>query len=268
MSTNFNSVRVNAVNQLLDERSSARSWSLEGRVALVTGAAGGLGRAIVTELRERGADVYGVDVVGDSAFQADLSTASGNRCMVAQVLETAGRLDILVLNAGCQFVAPVDQFPDAEWGRLRAVNLDGPFFALKAAWSALTKSPGGRVVVTASANSFGGTINKAAYTATKHGVLGLVRVAALEGAAHGLTVNAVAPGSMDTGMIRGQLEAQAANRGISTDDVLASFRAYQPGDRFIDVHEVAAVVGFLASPAASAVNGACVPVDLGASASA
>lgn len=244
----------------------ARGWSLEGRVALVTGAAGGLGNAIVTALRERGADVHGVDIAGEDVFHADLSTATGNRDMVAHVLATAGRLDILVLNAGCQFLAPLHQFPDAEWERLRSVMLDGPFFALKAAWPALTKSPGGRVVVTASVSSFGGTPKKAAYTAAKHGVLGLVRVAALEGAAHGLTVNAVAPGWMDTRLMRSQVEPQAASRGLSTDQVIAQFRSWQPGDRFIKVDEVADVIAFLTSPSASGINGECVTIDLGASA--
>ncbi|WOH75643.1 SDR family oxidoreductase [Bradyrhizobium sp. NDS-1] len=249
-----------------DDQVYARRWSLEGRVALVTGAIGGLGKAIVAELRERGAEVHGADVIGEDTFHADLSTAEGNRDMVSHVLAIAGRLDILVLNAGCQFTAPLDQFPDAEWNRLRAVMLDGPFFALKAAWPALTKSPGGRVVVTASPLSHGGASDKAAYTAAKHGVLGLLRVAALEGAKYGLTVNAVAPGWMDTAIMQGQLQDQAAKRGIGTDEVIALFRAEQPGNRLIDVREVAATVGFLVSPSASAVNGACIPVDLGASA--
>ncbi|MGY4408340.1 3-hydroxybutyrate dehydrogenase [Bradyrhizobium sp. LB7.1] len=249
-----------------EQKSHADRWSVEGRVALVTGAAGGLGKAIVAELRERGASVHGVDVTGDGVFHADLSTASGNRDMVAHVLAAAGRLDILVLNAGCQFVAPIDQFPDSEWERLRGVMLDGPFFAMKAAWPALTKAPGGRIVVTASTASFGGAPGKAAYIAAKHSVLGLVRVAALEGAAHGLTANAVAPGWMDTGMMRGQLAAQATSQGISADEVVARFRSSQPGNRFVDIREVAATIGFLASPSASGINGECVIIDLGASA--
>lgn len=250
-----------------EQQSHGRGWSLEGRVALVTGATGGLGKAIVAELSERGADVHGVDIVGEGVFHADLATASGNRDMIAHVLKTAGRLDILILNAGLQFMAPLDQFPDAEWDRLNAVMLDGPFHALKAAWSALTKAPGGRVVVTASVSSYGGGRQKVAYSAAKHGVLGLVRTAALEGGAHGLTVNAVAPGWMDTGLMRGQLETHARNKGISEDEVMAVFRASQPGNRFVDVREVAAAIGFLASPCASGINGECITIDLGAGAS-
>lgn len=186
-----------SLNNGHEQQCRARGWSLDGRVAIVTGAAGGLGKAIVIELSERGADVDGVDIFGEGmrrhqgstdrrrrpVLHADLSSPSGNRDMVAHVLATAGRLDILALNAGCQFGAPLDHFLDPEWERLRAVMLNGPFFALKAAWPALARSPGGRVVVTASTASFRGAARKAAYVAAKHGALGLVRVAAPEGSA-------------------------------------------------------------------------------------
>ncbi|MER9071100.1 SDR family oxidoreductase [Mesorhizobium sp. M0902] len=238
--------------------------SLKDRVALVTGAAGGLGKAIVSDLQSRGAIVYGVDVSGDGVIHTDLSTTEGNRDIISHVLNEAGRLDILVLNAGCQFTAPIDQFPDEEWDRLRAVMLDGPFQAIKAAWSALSQSRAGRIIVTASPLSWSGAPHKAAYTAAKHGVMGLVRTAALEGAKLGITANAVAPGWMDTGLMRGQLDAQAARRGKSVEEVVELFRADQPADRFVEVSEVAAVIGFLAGPGASAVSGTCIPVDLGA----
>lgn len=94
------------------QQSNAVGYSLKSRVALVTGATGGLGRAITAELRERGADVYGADIAGEGVFQVDLAAASGSRDMIAHVLAIAGRLDILVLNAGCQIVAPIDQFPE------------------------------------------------------------------------------------------------------------------------------------------------------------
>ncbi|TXR50545.1 SDR family NAD(P)-dependent oxidoreductase [Phyllobacterium endophyticum] len=246
--------------------SSSDERSLQGSVALVTGATGGLGKAILTDLRERGATVYGVDIAGDGVTHADLSTAAGNRDMVNHVLAQAGRLDILVLNAGCQYVSPIDEFPDEEWIRLRSVMLDGPFFAIKAAWAALTRRMGGRIVITSSISGFRGARRKAAYVAAKHGVLGLMKVAALEGAASGLTANAVAPGWMDTPMMRGQLKAQAAVRGLGEDELVARFRSEQPGDRFVELREVAAAVGFLASPAGSGINGVCLPIDLGGSA--
>lgn len=240
------------------------SSSLEGRVALVTGAAGGLGRAICDGLSARGAEVYGVDISGENVFHADLSTVEGNNAMIADVLRRAGRLDVLVLNAGVQHIAPIDVFPDEQWARLRGVLLDGPFYALKAAWPHLTAQPGGRVVVTASTGSLIAEKSKAGYVSAKHGVMGLVRVAALEGAEVGLTVNAVAPGWVDTPMLRGQLAAQAQKRGVSEGEVVTILCADQPGNRFIEMREVAAAVEFFASPAASGINGVILPIDLGA----
>jgi 3-hydroxybutyrate dehydrogenase len=238
---------------------------LAERVALVTGATGALGRAIVAELSDQGATVIATDVVGDGVFQADLSTVEGNESAVAHAIETAGRLDILVLNAGVQFVSPIDQFPNEQWQRLTDVMLNGPFAALRAAWPALTAREGGRVVVTGSTTSYMAEPFKAGYISAKHGVLGLVRVAALEGAAYGLTANLVSPGWMDTPMLRNQLEAQAETRGITVEEVIEMLSAGQPGHRFIAVEEVAAAVAFLASPRASAINGIALPIDLGAS---
>lgn len=237
----------------------------EQRVALVTGASGSLGKAIVEELRRQGAAVYGADIVGEESFHVDLSTVSGNEAAVAHVLAEAGRLDILVLNAGVQHVASLEAFPQAEWERLTNIMLNGPFAALRAAWPALTRRPGGRVVVTGSTDSFRAERFKAGYVAAKHGVLGLVRVAALEGAAHGLTANLVAPGWMDTPLVRNQLESLAEARGTSLEQVLGTLPSGEPGNRFVAVEEVAAAVGFLASPRASAISGVALPVDLGAS---
>jgi 3-hydroxybutyrate dehydrogenase len=238
---------------------------LRERVALVTGASGALGAAIVTELRQQGADVYGVDITGDGVFRADLSTTAGNDSAVGHVLDAAGRLDILVLNAGAQFVAPLAGFPDEEWTRLTDIMLNGPFAALRAAWPALTSRPGARVIVTGSTTSYMAEPFKAAYISAKHGVLGLVRVAALEGAPYGLTANLVAPGWMDTPMLRNQLEVQAETRGIAVDEVIGLLSAVQPGNRFVAVEEVAAAVSFLVGPRASAINGVALPIDLGAS---
>ena len=244
---------------------AAQARPLEGRTALVTGASGALGTAIADELRDQGADVHGVDIVGDGVFHADLSTPDGNEAAVANVIDAAGRLDILVLNAGGQYVSPIGEFPQAEWERLTDVMLNGPFAMLRAAWPTLIAAPGGRVVVTGSTTSYMAEPNKAGYIAAKHGVLGLVRVAALEGAAYGLTANLVAPGWIDTPMLRNQLEALAVTRGTTVEEVIETLSAGQPGNRFIAVEEVAAAVAFLAGPRASAINGVALPIDLGAS---
>ena len=170
-----------------------------------------------------------------------------------------------MLNAGSQFVSPISEFPQAQWNRLTDIMLNGPFAMLRAAWPALTSRPGGRVVVTGSTTSYMAEPFKAAYISAKHGVLGLVRVAALEGAPHQLTANLVAPGWMDTPMLRNQLEVQAETRGMTVEAVIEMLSAGQPGNRFIAVEEVAAAVAFLSSPRASAINGVALPVDLGAS---
>jgi 3-hydroxybutyrate dehydrogenase len=243
---------------------SAISLPLSGRVAAVTGAAGGLGREVVTTLKARGAEVVGVDLHGEDCLQVDIGTAAGNQEMVASILEQYGQLDILVLNAGVQHVAPIAEFADAHWERLVDVMLTGPFQAIRSAWPSLTASSGGRIVVTASTSSFVADRHKAAYVAAKHGVLGLVKVAALEGAEHGLTVNAVAPGWMRTPLVDRQIAARVAERGESEEEVIAEFVDEQAYKRFVELSEVAAAIAFLSGPEASGITGACLPVDLGA----
>ena len=123
---------------------------LAGRVAVVTGAAGGLGTAIVRALRHAGAMVVPVDVRGDDCLIADVATAEGNRAMVDLALERHGRIDILVLNAGAQAMNPIASYPEADWDRLMNLMVKGPFLAMKFAWPHLTRRPGGRIIVTAS----------------------------------------------------------------------------------------------------------------------
>ena len=152
-----------------------------GRVAVVTGAAGGLGRAVCELLEREGATVIGVDLTGDGCEHLDAASDDGCRAMVDIALERYGRLDTLVLNAGAQFMAPLAQFPNDQWDRLLGVMLTGPFLAIKHAWAPLTERPGGRIIVTASSSALVGEVFKPAYVSAKHGVAGLVKVAALDG---------------------------------------------------------------------------------------
>ena len=167
---------------------------LEGRVAVITGADGGLGRTLRTTFAREGALVLPVDLHGDDCWQADVGTAEGNQGMVDEAVRRHGRLDVLVLNAGAQLMAPISEYPEPEWHRLLDVMLTGPFLAIKAAWPYLVARPGGRIIATGSVLSLTAEPFKAAYVAAKHGVVGLIKVAALEGAASGLTANAVAVG--------------------------------------------------------------------------
>lgn len=239
---------------------------LAGKIAIVTGAAGGMGRAIWQALEREGATVVPVDLAGEGCLRVDVGTAAGNRQMIDHAVTEFGGLDILVLNAGVQYMAPLAEFPEEQWDRLMNVMAKGPFLAMQAAWPFLTDRPGKRVIVTASTSALGGGPHKVAYTAAKHAVLGVVRTAALEGAQYGLTVNAIGPGWVHTGMVEGQLEDQMRYFGGTRESVLASMATDQPGGRFITPEEVAASVVFLASPAASGINGVLLPVDLGASA--
>jgi 3-hydroxybutyrate dehydrogenase len=247
-----------------DAAFEAAAESLSGRVAIVTGAAGDLGRAVCAEFENQGAVVFSTDVTGEVDFTADISTAEGNERLIAAALEAHGRIDTLVLNAGVQFVSPLSDFPLAEWDRLIAVMLSGPFYAMRAAWQELTSRPGARILVTASTSSFVADANKSAYVSAKHGVLGLVKVAALEGAPLGLTANAVAPAWMRTRLTEGQVAEHARLQGISVEDVISQFVDNQAVKRFVELHEVAAVLAFLAGSRSSGITGSCVPVDLGA----
>ena len=237
--------------------------ALAGRVALVTGAAGGLGSAICTELAEQGACVVSVDRRAGCDLELDLATEQGNRDMVQFALESHGRLDVLVLNAGVQHVAPIADFPAEQWDLLMDVMCKGPFLAMQHAWQALIARPGGRIVVTASTSSYVAELYKSAYVAAKHAVLGLVKVAALEGAPHGLTANAVAPGLMLTGLIEGQIAAQARLRNRSREEVVDGMLTESPAGRPVEPLEVARLVAFLAGESSSGISGACIPVDLG-----
>ncbi|PKW16354.1 SDR family oxidoreductase [Saccharopolyspora spinosa] len=248
----------------LSPHEPADHTSLAGKVALVTGAAGALGVAVREEFACRGAHVVGVDRDGADCVHADISTEQGNAQALDTVLDAHGRLDIIVLNAGVQHMAPIPDFPVEEWERLIGVLLTGPFTLLKLAWPHLVSKPGGRVLVTASTSSFVAERFKAAYVAAKHGVLGLVKVAALEGADHGLTANAVAPSWMRTRLVEDQVAQRAELLGRSAEEVIADLVTEHAAKRFVEPREVAATLAFLASPAASAITGTCVPVDLGA----
>lgn len=242
---------------------SAQPWSLGGRVAILTGAAGALGSAIWQSLQDAGAAVVPVDLRGDGCLTADVGTAEGNRRMVQAALELHGRLDILILNAGVQAMNPIAEYAEEDWDHLMDVMVKGPFLAMKFAWPHLTRQRGGRIIVTSSTLGLEAAPYKAAYVAAKHAVIGLMKVAALEGAPSGLTANAVAPGWMYTPIVEKQIQEHMDLRGISREDVIAGMVAEHPARRFVETEEVAGLVTFLASDAASAISGTCIPVDTG-----
>jgi 3-hydroxybutyrate dehydrogenase len=233
------------------------------RVALVTGADGGLGRTLCETFTREGAQVVPVDLKGDGCFHADVGTAEGNRAMVDEAMKRHGQLDILVLNAGSQRMAPIVEYEEADWDRLMNVMAKGPFLAIKYGWPSLTRRPGGRIIAIGSVLSLTAEPFKPAYVAAKHALLGLIRVAALEGAGAGLTANVVAPGWMRTPIVENQLADQMRLRKLGREQVIAEIVSSQPGKRFVETREVAELVAFLASDQGSGISGACLPVDLG-----
>jgi 3-hydroxybutyrate dehydrogenase len=229
------------------------------RAALVTGARGGIGAAIVERLEADGWLVHGVDLE-----DADLTTRDGNRAVVEAALERFGQLDAIVPNAGLQHVAPVRDFPEERWDRLLAVLLTSPFLLAKYAWDALAASGDGRFCAIASAHALTASPFKAGYVSAKHGVLGLVKTLALEGAEAGICATAVCPAYVRTPLVEAQIADQAAAHGLPPERVLAEvILERQAVKRLLEPEEVADVVAFLLGPSGRAFTGVAVPIDLG-----
>jgi 3-hydroxybutyrate dehydrogenase len=217
--------------------------------ALVTGAARGIGAAIAERLRTDGWEVHAVDLE-----DGDLSTREGNRAVVDAALERfGGQLDAVVANAGFQHVAPVRDFPEEQWDKLQALLLRSPFLLAKYAWDALAASGDGRFLVVASVHGLVASPFKAGYVAAKHGVLGLVKVLALEGAEVGISASAICPAYVRTAIVEGQL------RDRSEEDLLSP----QAVKRLLEPHEVAAAAAWLLGPEGRSVTGAPLVMDLG-----
>jgi 3-hydroxybutyrate dehydrogenase len=229
------------------------------RAALVTGARGGIGAAIVERLEADGWLVHGVDLE-----DADLTTRDGNRAVVEAALERFGQLDAIVPNAGLQHIAPVCDFPEERWDRLLAVLLTSPFLLAKYAWDALAASGDGRICAIASAHALTASPFKAGYVSAKHGVLGLVKTLALEGAEAGICATAVCPAYVRTPLVEAQIADQAAAHGLPPERVLAEvILERQAVKRLLEPEEVADVVAFLLGPSGRAFTGVAVPMDLG-----
>jgi 3-hydroxybutyrate dehydrogenase len=239
------------------------------RNVVVTGAARGIGRAIAERLVADGANVLAVDLdpgpdVPGSGLAADLTTREGNRAAVDAALDRFGSLDAVVANAGFQHVAAVAEFPEERWDALLAVLPTSPFLLAKYAWEPLARSGDGRIVVIASAHGLVASPFKAGYVAAKHGVLGLVKTLALEGAEHGINATAVCPAYVRTALVEAQIADQARVHGLTEERVLEEvILAPQPVKRLIEPEEVANVVSFLLGPGGRAFTGVPVTLDLG-----
>lgn len=250
--------------------------ALDGKVALVTGAASGIGLAIAQALAAEGASVTLADVdvergqaeasrlAGARFVAADLTQPSGCHQLVEGTIAAAGKLDILVNNAGIQYVAPIPEFPEAKWRQLIELMLTAPFLLAQAALPGMYERRWGRIINLGSVHSLRASAFKSAYVSAKHGLLGLTRVVALEGAEHGVTCNCLCPSYVRTALVEKQIADQARVHNIPESEVVEKIMvAEAPIHRLLEPSEVGAYAAFLCSDAASGVTGSAITIDCG-----
>lgn len=261
---------------------NAANTPLKGKAAIVTGSTSGIGLGIARALGAAGADLM-LNGFGDAAqiealraalaaefgvrvafSGADISKPEQVREMVHQATRELGSVDVLVNNAGIQFTAPVDEFPDDRWDAVIAINLSSNFHAIKAVLPQMKARNWGRIVNISSAHGMVASVHKAAYVAAKHGVLGLTKVVALETAATGITCNAICPGWVLTPLVQKQIDERAQREGIAIERAKAELLGEkQPSGEFATPEQIGALCVFLCSDAAAQIRGAAVPVDGG-----
>jgi len=195
---------------------------------------------------------------------ADMSKPESIREMIEHTLDTTGRLDVLVNNAGIQHVAPLQAFPPEKWDAILAINLSSAFHTTRLALPSMLLNKWGRIINIASAHGLVASPFKSAYVAAKHGIVGLTKVVALETAEQGVSCNAICPGYVYTPLVEAQIEGQAKAHGIPREQVIRDvLLAQQPNKRFATVEEIGALTVFLASEAAGSITGVALPVDGG-----
>ncbi|ASF38545.1 3-hydroxybutyrate dehydrogenase [Halobacillus halophilus] len=253
---------------------------VKNKVVFITGAASGIGYEIGMEFAKNGAKVVLSDMnekkvmeaateVTEAGYQAigltcDVTKETELQEAIDKTVEQYGRLDVLINNAGLQHVASIEEFPTEKFEFITKVMLVAPFMATKHVFKIMKKQGFGRIINMASINGLIGFAGKSAYNSSKHGVIGLTKVTALEGAEHGITVNAVCPGYVDTPLVRNQLQDLAANRGVSLEKVLEEvIYPLVPQKRLLSVQEISDYTLFLASDKSKGVTGQAVVIDGG-----
>jgi 3-hydroxybutyrate dehydrogenase len=253
---------------------------LQDKVAIVTGAASGIGKGIATlfaregakvaiaDLNQKGADTVAreLDATGERAIGVGMDVTDERQvdAGTARVVETFGALDVLVSNAGIQIVAPLVEFEFAKWKQLLAIHLDGAFLTTRAALRQMYKQNSGSVIYMGSVHSKEASVLKAPYVTAKHGLIGLAKVVAKEGAAHGVRANVICPGFVRTPLVDKQIPEQAKELGISEQDVIKKVMLKDTVDgQFTTIDDVAETALFLASFQSNALTGQSIVVSHG-----
>ena len=252
---------------------------LDGKVALITGAASGIGHGIAKTYVGEGARVVIADLNAAGAAKAaeelggketaigiamDVTKEDQVNEGVEQTVTAFGRIDILVSNAGIQIVHPMEEFPFADWKKMLAIHIDGAFLTTKACVKHMYPQKSGALIYMGSVHSHEASPLKAAYVAAKHGLLGLARVMAKEGAAHNVRANVICPGFVKTPLVEKQIPEQAKELGISEERVIKEIMLAETVDKeFTTIEDVADVALFLATFKTNALTGQSICVSHG-----
>ena len=249
---------------------------LNGKVAIVTGAASGIGLAIARDLAKNGVRVTLSDIdvergrsaasaLSNARFQAaDMMNSEDIQRLVSETIATEGQVDILVNNAGIQYVAPIIEFPEAKWRQIIEIMLTAPFLLTKSVLPDMYAHGWGRIINIASVHALRASAFKSAYVTAKHGLLGLTRVTALEGAEHGVTCNAICPSYVRTPLVEKQIADQARVHGIPESEVVEKVMVVEGAiRRLLEPEEVAQLATYLCSDAASGITGSAQSIDCG-----
>lgn len=255
---------------------------LKGKSVVVTGSTSGIGLGIARSFAAEGANIM-LNGLGDAAeieelragieadfkvkavySPADMILPAEIADMIGQARRELGSVDVLINNAGIQYVAPVDEFPPEKWDQIIAVNLTAAFHTVRAAVPMMKANRWGRIINIASAHGLIASPFKSAYIAAKHGIVGLTKTVALETAEQGITCNAICPGWVITPLVDKQIDAQAAAHKMPRDDVIRKvILERQPTKEFVKIEEVAALAVFLAGDAAASITGTSMSIDGG-----
>lgn len=254
---------------------------LKGKTAVITGSTSGIGLGIAQKFAAEGCNImlngFGDDKLiqtlkkeihdlgADVEFhEADMTKPLEIQDLIITTVKRFGVVDILVNNAGIQHVSPIEEFPSEKWDAILALNLTASFHTIRAAFPIMKKQKWGRIINMGSAHALVASPFKSAYVASKHGMVGLSKVVALEGAEHGVTCNVICPGYVKTPLVENQIADTAKARNMTPEQVVRDvLLAAQATKQFVTIEQIAALAAFLASDLAASITGSCYSIDGG-----